>query len=206
MPVHRLMILGLAALAAVHTRAEERLPSLAPAGYTSEQRQAAEEFEALRKTPVFGPFEVLMHSPELMTRAAAMGDYIRYRSAIGRPLTELAILLTAREWSQDYEWYVHYPNALKAGIRPEVADAIADGRRPAALTGDEQAVYDYALEMLRNRQVADATFERAKSRFGTRGVVDLNGILGYYTFLAMQLNAAEYPIPPDGRKLPILPR
>jgi len=85
---------------------------------------------AARKVPVFGPFEPLMYSPQVMTQARSMGDYLRYKSAIGNKLSELAILVTAREWTQDYEWYVHHPIALKVGIKPEVTEAIAQGRRP----------------------------------------------------------------------------
>jgi 4-carboxymuconolactone decarboxylase len=198
------MTTGLSVLVAIPAMAEDRLPTIPPTQYTAEQKQAAADFEAERKVPVFGPFEPMMHSPQVMTLARAMGDYLRYKSAIGNTLSELAILMTAREWTQDYEWSVHYPIALKAGIRPDVADAIADGRRPPAMSPDEQVVYDYAGELLKKQQVSDATFERAKSRFGTKGVVDLTGIVGYYTFLAMQLNAAQYPAPHDGRKLPKL--
>jgi 4-carboxymuconolactone decarboxylase len=193
-------------LTALAARAEERLPTIPPAQYTAEQKQAAADFEAARKVPVFGPFEPLMYSPQVMSQARAMGDYLRYKSAIGNALSELAILLTAREWTQDYEWSVHYPIALKAGIRQELADAIAAGRRPIAMSPDEQIVFDYSRELLRNKQVSDATFERAKSRFGAKGVVDLTGIVGYYTFLAMQLNAAQYPAPTGARKLQPVPR
>ena len=196
---------ALAALTSIAARAEERLPTIPPANYTAEQQQAAADFEAARKVPVFGPFEPLMHSPQVMTQARAMGDYLRYKSAIGNTLSELAILITARDWTQDYEWYVHYPIALKVGIRQDVADAIADGRRPAAMSTDEEIVYDFASELLRNKQISDATFARAKSRFGTKGVVDMTGLVGYYTFLSIQLNAAQYPIPKDGRKLPRMP-
>jgi 4-carboxymuconolactone decarboxylase len=185
--------------------AEERLPTIAPAQYSAEQKQAAAEFEAARKVPVFGPFEPLMYSPAVMSQARAMGDYLRYKSAIGNTLSELAILLTAREWSQDFEWSVHYPIALKAGIRPEIADAIAEGRRPVSLSRDEEMVYDYSMELIRNKQVSNSTFEHAKARFGAKGVVDLTGIVGYYTFLAMQLNAAQYPIAKDAKKLPRMP-
>src|SRR5580658_7379145 len=187
-------------------RAEDRLPTIPPAQYSAEQKQAAADFEAARKVPVFGPFEPLMYSPAVMSQARAMGDYLRYKSAIGNTLSELEILLTAREWTQDYEWAVHYPIALKAGIRQQIADAIALGRRPTAMSADEAAVFDYASELLKNKQVSDATFERAKLRFGLKGVVDLTGIVGYYTFLAMQLNAAQYPIPVPGRKLPRMSR
>src|SRR3954454_21939967 len=97
--------------------AQERLPTIPPDQYTAEQKKAAEDFLATRKVPVFGPFEPLMHSPQVMSQARAMGDYLRYNSAIGNTLSELAILVTAREWSQDYEWYVHQPIALKVGIK-----------------------------------------------------------------------------------------
>ncbi|HTD04520.1 carboxymuconolactone decarboxylase family protein, partial [Undibacterium sp.] len=166
---------------------------------------AAEEFLASRKVPVFGPFEPLMHSPQVMSQARAMGDYLRYHSAIGNTLSELAILVTAREWTQDYEWYVHYPIALKMGIKKEIADAIADGRRPAGMSADEEIVYDFSTELHKNKRVSDATFARADKRFGKNGVVDLTGINAYYTLLAMQLNMAQYPLPKGAKPLPRFP-
>jgi len=203
--MHFLLRLASSVLIGVSAHADDRLPTIPPAQYSPEQKQAAAEFEAARKVPVFGPFEPLMYSPAVMSQARAMGDYLRYKSAIGNTLSELAILLTAREWTQDYEWSVHYPIALKAGIRQEIADAIAEGRRPATLSADEAIVYDYALELLKNKQVSNFTFERAKTRFGAKGVVDMTGIVGYYTFLAMQLNAAQYPPAKDAKKLPRMP-
>jgi 4-carboxymuconolactone decarboxylase len=188
------------------TAAGDRLPTIPPEKYTDEQKKAAEEFKAVRKVPVFGPFEPMLHSPQLMNQARAMGDYLRFNSAIGNVLSELAILVAAREWTQDYEWYVHAPIALKAGIKPDVVDAIAEGRRPDAMSEDEQIVYDFLTELNRNRSVSDATFERAERRFGKKGVVDLTGINGYYAFLAMQLNVARYPIPTDGKSLTRFPR
>jgi len=199
------VLIGPCALIGVFAQADDRLPTIPPAQYSPEQKQAAAEFEAARKVPVFGPFEPLMYSPAVMSQARAMGDYLRYKSAIGNTLSELAILLTAREWTQDFEWSVHYPIALKAGIRQDVADAIAEGRRPSTLSADEEIVYDYAMELLKNKQVSNLTFERAKTRFGAKGVVDMTGIMGYYTFLAMQLNAAQYPPAKDTKKLPRLP-
>ena len=179
----------------------ERLPTIPPAQYTDEQKQAAEAFVTARKVPVFGPFEPLMHSPQVMSQARAMGDYLRYHSAVGNTLSELAILVTAREWSQDYEWNVHQPIALKAGIKPEVVAAIADGRRPVGMNEDEEIVYDFSIELHRHKRVSDRTFERAEQRFGKRGVVDLTGLNAYYALLAMQLNVAQYPMPKDGKKL-----
>ncbi len=202
----RIAIAILSTIVSVAVRAEERLPTIPPARYTEEQKQAAADFESARKVPVFGPFEPLMYSPQVMSQARAMGDYLRYKSAIGNTLSELVILITAREWTQDYEWGAHYPIALKAGIRKEVADDIAVGRRPTAMSPDEETVFDFTSELLRNKQVSDATFERAKSRLGMKGVVDMTGIVGYYTFLAMQLNVAQYPVAMDGKKLPRVPR
>ncbi len=186
--------------------AQQRLPSIPPSAYTAEQQQAAADFEAARQTPVFGPFEPLMYSPHLMNLVRATGDYLRYKSAIGASLTELAILVTAREWTQDYEWHVHLPLALKAGLRPAIAQAIADGRRPEGLSADEQTVVDFVTELHRNRQVSDETFGRAEQRFGRQGVIDLAGICGYYSLLAMELNVARYGLPKDGRPLARFPK
>ncbi len=198
-----LMLSSLVATTALH--AAERLPTIPPAQYSEEQKKAAEDFLAARKVPVFGPFEPLMHSPQVMSQARAMGDYLRYKSAIGNTLSELAILVTAREWAQDYEWYVHQPIALKAGIKPEIAAAIADGRRPDGMSDDEAIVYDFSIELHRNKRVSDATFARADKRFGKQGVVDLTGINAYYTLLAMQLNVAQYQGPKDVKKLARFP-
>ena len=198
-------LMALALVSAFAARAEERLPTIPPAKYTDEQKKAAAEFEAARKVPPFGPFEPLMHSPQVMNQARAMGDYLRYNSAIGNTLSELVILVTAREWSQDYEWHVHYPIALKVGIRKEICDAIADGRRPTGMTEDEEIVYDFSIELHHNRRVSDVTFARAEKRFGKRGVVDLTGINAYYALLAMQMNVAHYAPPNDAKKLPRFP-
>ena len=185
--------------------ASERLPTIPPAQYTPEQQQAAADFEAARHAKVFGPFEPLMHSPDVMTLTRSMGDYLRFKSAIGTTLSELVILVVAREWSQDFEWWYHYPIALKAGIKPALADAIADGRRPEGMSQDEEIVYEFSTELHRTKRVSDATFRRVKARFGDKGVVDLTGVAGYYTFLAMQLNAAQYRIPENAVGLKRLP-
>ncbi len=203
----RLLPACLAALLLVPgvARAEDRLPTIPPAQYSPEQKQAAEAFEAARKTPVFGPFEPLMHSPEVMSLARSMGDYLRYKPKIGTTLSELVILVNARHWTQDYEWYVHAPIAKKVGIAPETIAAIRDGRRPTGLPEDQETAYDFTAELLQNKRVSDATFARAEKLFGKPGVVDLTAVSGYYTFLAMELNVARYPLPKDGTPLPRLP-
>lgn len=147
----------------------------------------------------------MMHSPQAMTLARMMGEHFRYQSAIGRRLTELAILVVARDWSQAFEWQAHYPLALEEGLARAHADAIGDGRRPVGLSEAEAAIYDFVVELLRHRRVADETFARVKALFGEQGVVDLTGIVGYYSFLAMQLNVARFPVDRDGPQLPLFP-
>lgn len=191
----RQILAASAVLLSLGAHAEERLPTIPSAQYTPDQAQAAVDFETARKGPVFGPFEPLMHSPQVMTLSRSMGDYLRYKSAIGNTMSELVILVVAREWTQDFEWWYHYPLAIKAGISKDIADAIADGRRPVGMSADEDMIYSYTTELARNKRVSDVTFDRVKARFGTKGVVDLTGIAGYYTFLAMQLNSAQYKIP-----------
>lgn len=185
--------------------AQQRLPDIPPAQYDADQKKAAEEFQAARKVPLSGPFQAMMYSPEVMSRARAMGDYLRYHSAIGNTLSELVILVTARAWSQGYEWAAHQPIALKAGISKEIVDAIAEGRRPTAMSDDEAIVYDFTMELQANKSVSDATFAKAEKRFGKKGAVDIAGISGYYTFLAMQLNVARFPVPASAPPLPRFP-
>jgi hypothetical protein len=110
----------------------------------------------------------MMYSPEVMSRARAMGDYLRYHSAIGNTLSELVILITARAWTQGYEWSAHQPIALKAGISKDIVDAIAEGRRPTAMSADEEIAYDFTMELQNNRSVSDATFAKAEKRSAGR--------------------------------------
>lgn len=207
MPRRPMLALALAALslAAPAARAQDRLPTIPPQDYTAAQKQAAEAFAEARGKPPFGPFEPLMYSPEVMTLARAMGDYLRFKSKIGTTLSELVILLTARRWTQDYEWYVHAPIAEKAGIAPEIVAAIRDGRRPQQMSDDETIVYDFTVELQDTKRLSDTTFARAEGRFGRPAIVDLAAISCYYTLLAMELNAARYPIPRDGKPLPRMP-
>lgn len=202
---HLILVTGLLTAMATPTFAADRLPTVTPDAYTPEQKAAADSFLASRKTPVFGPFEPLMHSPELMTLSRQMGDYLRYKSSIGNTLSEFVIILTAREWTQDYEWQLHAGIAAKQGILPETIAAIADGRRPDKLTDDEAILYAFITELHHTKRVSDTTYDRAVARFGTRGVADIIGITGYYTYLAMVLNVARTPIPADAKGLPRLP-
>jgi len=199
-------VLTLSALAsAPPALGQDRMPPVPPDQYDEAQKKAAQEFQTARKGPVFGPFSVLIRSPELMTANRMMGDYLRLKPSIGTQLSELIILVTAREWTQDYEWYVHAPIALKQGISQEIIDAIAVGRRPSGMNEDQEICYDFTMELQRNKRVSDATYDRALKRFGETGVLDIAGINGYYTNLAMIMNTTRFPIPAGGKRLPRFP-
>jgi 4-carboxymuconolactone decarboxylase len=174
---------------------EDRLPPLPPHTWTDAQRREADEVIRSPRGALVSPFVPLLRSPELMGHAQRMGEYLRYRSAIGLRLSELAILITAQAWSQPVEWAIHAPIALREGISAETIAAIEQRRRPAALSDDEAAVYDFSTELQRDRTVSDATWQRAIECFGEHGTVDLIGINGYYTLLAMVMNAARTPVP-----------
>jgi len=195
MNIRGVLLVMLMAMAAGEAMAQDRMPEISPEKMTPAQKKAAEEFQAERKTAVFGPFVPLLRSPEVMQRARAMGDYLRFRSVLPPKLNEFAILITARQWTQQYEWDVHYPIAIKAGLKPEIAKAVAEGRRPAGMAEDEDTVYEFCIELHRNQSVSDATYARALAKFGEQGVMDMVSVNGYYTFLAMVLNVARTPLP-----------
>ena len=175
----------------------DRLPPIPASAWSDAQRAAAREIVAGPRGGLYGPFVPLLRSPELMGHAQRLGEYLRYRSAIGTRLSELAILVTARAWDQQVEWAIHAPIALQAGIAPEVVDAIAQRRRPPAMADDEAAVYEFCVELQRDKRVSDRVYANALARFGEQGVVDLMGVNGYYTFLAMLMNAAQTVAPPS---------
>ena len=176
----------------------DRLPPIADQDMSPAQREAAGAVVHGPRGALVGPFVPLLRSPELMDRVQQLGAYLRYRSAIGTRLTELAILLVAREWDQQVEWAIHAPIALDAGVAPHIVDAIANWSRPNQMYADEQAVYDFSLELLVNKRVSDETWARALAQFGEHGVTDLIGITGYYTLLAMVMNAAQTLVPDMG--------
>jgi len=173
----------------------DRLPPIPPARWTDEQRRCAQEIIDGPRGALIAPFVPLLRSPELMAHAQRMGEYLRYRSALGLRLSELAILVTARQWSQPVEWAIHAPIALREGIAPATIDAIAAGRQPADLPDDERIVCEFCTQLHRTQQVDDATWAAAVRRFGEHGAMDLIGLTGYYTLLSMVMNVARTPAP-----------
>ena len=188
------------------TEPQPRLKRVDPADYTQAQKDCAADFKSTRSVGFSGgPWDVFIHSPELMTHAQRMGDYLRYRCPLSGRLSELAILLVAREWSQDYEFGAHHKHAHKAGVTADAIDAIRDGRRPRELTDEEWIVYDFVTEILRTKRVSDTTWGLAVKAFGDQASLDLCGIVGYYQLLALTMNAARAAPPAGEPKLPRFP-
>ena len=184
---------------------QERMPAIPTEKYTEAQKRAADEFLATRKSPVFGPFIPLIRSPEVMLRAKEMGDYLRFKNSIGQKLAEFTILIMARAWTADYEWYAHYPLAMKAGLKPEIAEAVFEGRRPDGMAQDEETVYNFVTELNAMKRISDVTYERTVKQVGEQGVIDIIGLQGYYTLIAMTLNVSRFELPKDGRRFPRTP-
>jgi len=171
---------------------------------TPEQKTMVEHVLGGERGSTNGPYNVLLRSPEMGDLAQKYGAYMRYHSIIPHKLNEFAILITARFWDSQYEWYAHHQYALKAGLAPAVIDAVAAGKRPASMDADEQTVYNFCHELLYNKQVSDATFKAVVDKFGERGAVDLMGVMGYYHLVSMALNVDRYPLP-NGAKPELKP-
>ncbi|HUR32287.1 MAG TPA: hypothetical protein VM032_00725 [Vicinamibacterales bacterium] len=176
--------------------AQDRLPPIPADQLTDAQKKAMRDFAAARNAEVSGPFWPLLRSPEVMNRARAMGDYLRFTSVLPPRLSEFAIIITARHWTQNYEWDVHAPLAEKGGLKASIIAAIAEGRRPDGMADDEDVLYTFCDELHRLQSVSDPTYARAVKTFGEQGVIDILGISGYYTMLAMVLNTARTPVAP----------
>ena len=166
---------------------------------TPEQKAMTDHIMSGPRASMGGPFNALLRSPQLGDLAQQLGAYVRFNSSLPRHLNEMAIIMTARVWTAQYEWYVHKQAALQAGLNPAIAAAIADGKRPASMKPDEQALYDFCDELLKTKHVSDATFQAAIKQFGEKGVVDLVGVTGYYQMVSALLNVDRYPLPADAK-------
>ncbi len=171
----------------------DRMPPLADGQLSAEQREAVAAFTAARGVELSGPFIPLLRSPEVLNRSRALGDYVRFRSSLPPRLSEFVILLVARHWHQLFEWDSHCPLATAAGLPADTVQAIAEARRPAGMADDESRLHDFVTELQQTHGVSDPTYARVVEMFGERGVIDVIGIVGYYSLLAMVLNTAQTP-------------
>ena len=199
------------------TQKSGRFPILSPDELDAGQRKLVEALiaggrgggaaptpEAIAAMLKRGPFNAWMRSPELGEKMQAVGDQVRFKSSIPLRLNEFAILITARYWTSQYEWYAHHILAMKAGLDPKITEQLAANKRPAGMKDDEAAVYDFCTQLHRAKKVSDAAYKRAVGLFGEKGVMDLIGVSGYYTAVSMTLNVAEVPVP-AGQKDPLKP-
>ncbi len=186
------------------SRAEEitRFAPLKAEELTPPQKAWADEIAVPPRNAKFGnpPYRAYIRSPDLAPRLSALSDYLRWNTSLSPRLSELAILITAREWTAQYEWFAHYPLALKGGLDPKVADAIAAGKRPDTMKDDEAALYDLATALYRDRKVSDAVYKAALEKFGERGIMDIIGIIGYYDLVSMTLITMQAAPPNDSVK------
>jgi len=161
---------------------------------TAEQREVAARISAGPRGEVRGPFIALLHNPALAKHLQALGEHLRWKGKLPAHLTELAVLVTARRWTCQHEWYIHEQLARKAGLDSAIIDAIRDGKQ-AKLDGDEAIVHAFCRDAHASGRVSDEQFEAAKRRFGLDGALELLALCGYYSLMAMVLNSAGLPLP-----------
>ncbi len=182
----------------------ERFPRLTPETMSAAQRAVAEEISAGPRGEVRGPFVALLHHAELARCIQQLGEQLRWRSKLPPALLELAVLVTARRWTCQFEWFMHEKLARKAGLDPKIIEAVAAGKTPAALSSDEALVHAFCMQAHASGHVDDATFAAARERFGLDGTLELLALNGYYSLMAMVLNSSGVPLP-EGAAPPLKP-
>jgi 4-carboxymuconolactone decarboxylase len=181
-----------------------RIPLVDPAAMTAEQRRVYEAVVSGPRGELRGPLRAALHRPELADKWQQLGEILRYRTSLPPRLSELAILVTARHCNCQLEWYIHEIMAQKAGLEPAIIEDIRSGRWPSDADAEALAIFDYANELNRHKRVDSATYGRVLDRWDVVGVVELTALIGYYTMVAMTLNAHEIPLP-DGAAPPLEP-
>jgi 4-carboxymuconolactone decarboxylase len=202
--MRRLSLIAFAVLAFAQTLPKielrgDRFKPLTWDTMTPEQKKTAQSILSGERTSLNGPFNVMLRSPEMADLEQKFGAQLRFHSSIPKKLNEMAIIITASTWRSQYEWYAHRRAAADAGLNESIIQAIAKQTRPASMSAEEKAVYDFCTELLTKHEVSDATFGAAKEKFGERGIVDLMGVMGHYTVVSMMLNVDRYPLP-EGAK------
>lgn len=176
-----------------------RLPDMRPETLSAEQRAVYDEIASGPHGHVVGPYFAWLQSPELARRARSLSEFIRFRTALPKRISELAILVAGRHWKAEYEFWAHSRLGREAGLDEAVIAALAEGRRPELADAQEAAVYALCSELLQTRRVSDATYSQAVEALGLPGVVELVATVGYYSLVSLTLNAFELPLPPGER-------
>lgn len=181
-----------------------RIPLAAPETLNDEQRRVYDTIASGPRAGVRGPFLALLHQPAIADKWQQLGEVLRYRTSLPPRLSEFAILITARHMDCQYEWFAHETHAAKAGLPAAIIEAVKAGRRPELTAPDDKALYEFALGLNERHHVSADTYQRALDQFGPVGVVELTALVGYYTMVAMTLNAHE--LLPTGISPPLPPR
>lgn len=179
-----------------------RLPAIDPENLTPEQKRVYDAIAGGPRGGVRGPFLALLQSPSLADCVQKLGAYVRYDCSVPWKLRELAILITARHWLAQYEWFAHEKHAREAGLPEPVIEAIRKGERPAFADPAEEEIYDFCSELYADKRVSDAVYDRVLARYGQTGVVELCGLVGHYNLIAITLNVMEVPVPTGEKPLP----
>jgi len=183
---------------------EQRFPIMKMEQLNDQQKPFADEILKVSSIGITGPYNMMLRSPVMGQRMFSMLDYLRFNTSVPRKLNEFAILIQGRLWTSQVEWTAHYPLAIKAGLPQSVADDLKVGKRPAAMAPDEEAVYDFCMELSTKHFVSDATFKKIRAVFSDQQIVDLIGVTGTYITAAMLSNTAEDPTP-GGKTPPLAP-
>ena len=178
-----------------------RLPVLQLQDLTAEQKRIYDEIARVRNGVVRGPFPIWLRNPELADRANQLGNVLRMQGKLEKRLFELMVLIVARHWSAQYEWFSHAKSALNSGLSPEIVDAIQSNRRPESLREDEQLVYEIISELVDTRTLSQPSYDRALATLGLDLLIELITAAGFYTMIAMVLNAFDAPVPSGERPL-----
>lgn len=179
-----------------------RLPPLDEAAMNPAQIALRDSIKASRgKVVLGGPFAVYVRAPEYGDLAQKLGAHCRYGSGIAPRLSEFAILVVARLWRSQFEWYAHAPIAEKAGVKPQAIKDLRAGRVPKTAARDERALYDFITELYKTKRVSQKNYDRVLAILGERGMIEFSGILGYYALVSITLNVFRMPLP-DGEPLP----
>jgi len=179
-----------------------RIPDIVPEKLTPDQRKVYDNIVAGPRGRVAGPLRVWLSSPELAERSQALGAFCRFHTGFEPRLSELAIIVTGEFWRAGYEWHTHAQIGIEAGLDPAKVELLRQGKEPGFDKEDEAMVYKFCHELLHNRRVSDATFQKALSMFGESGVVNLTGICGYYSHICCTINAFQVMVP-DGVEDPL---
>ncbi len=180
----------------------ERLSQISYHDLPASVKPLADDILKISSAALGGPYNALLRSPEMARRCFDFLDYLRFRTSVNKRLNEFAILIQARISNAQFEWWAHYRQAVEAGLKAEIGDAVREGRRPSGMAQDEEILYDFLTEALKNNGVCDTTYARAVKQYGEQGVIDLLAVAGYYGLLALVMNVARTPVP-EGPALPL---